>query len=362
MIKTRMQGTKATVTRTLTLPKTGVLKEKQLEDEYVIDTGLTSKDAKTDVGKAILKNLPKVLDNGMNAVRAKYDNRNIKIWTDVGAALGKPGLAEKDAHKLMKAAETKIAANWNEYSKKIEGDVKSLVTTLAASEERKSGQSVGALKVKFSSKDLKSERVGILEAILGALTFGAVASTFGWIGAGLSAVLILAKGYNNAWKIAQKQSTEIQTNLNQIDDGLSEAQAALKKIGPYVKLLNNAQKKSAAQIITARGELEKMQAELNALEKRAKTESAVREGGYLKQLREGTQLQFFKLEALKKTLDAQADLDRSVKAAQDAVKIAADQTSARRSGWNGAMAEYNKVSKDSTSLLGAIAKLAKKLA
>ncbi|MCL6283637.1 hypothetical protein M3P21_08850 [Ruegeria sp. 2012CJ41-6] len=357
-----MSGVTATVMRTLTLPKSGKLAEKALKDTYKIEIELAGQGPKTAVGQAILKAFPKVLDNDLNSRRKQWDDRNIKIWKDTGTALEHKNMTEQKAQALVKAAEKQITANWNEYNQKIaKPTALSIVEALAKNEAKKAGEKIGKSKIKFWSEDLKESRLGIWGSLIGAAVFGAATTPLGWIGAGLSAVLLLGKGYRSAWKIAQKQSVDVQTNLNNIKDGLSTAQSALNKLEPHLKMLGGAQSKTAAQMVTAQLELEKMRQELEKLETRAKTEKAVKEGEYIKKLRAGVDNQFFKVEALHKTIVAQASLEKRIADAIGAVEAAASEATARRSGWNKIMADYTDVSKESDSLISAMSKLAGKL-
>ncbi|MGC1497919.1 MAG: hypothetical protein WA790_19095 [Sulfitobacter sp.] len=360
MIKTKVSGTTAIVTRTLELPKSGALGKRLISQEYKIETGLTSKDIKNEVGAAVLKKLPSVIDAAMNSLRAKYDNRNVTIWVDTGKTLLAGGFTKKDAEKVAKDAESKIASNWNEYSKKIAHEVKSSVEELTAREEEIAGQNVEKLKVKFSSEDLKPKRVAVLSFLLDTSLF-LTGGPPSWIAGGISLAKSSMKGYHAAWKIAEKQSTEIRSSLNQIADGLEEANTALKKTRPYLKQLEHAQKKSAAQIIAARVRLEKMTGDLEVLEKRAASENAVREGRYLKELRIDTQTQFFKLIALEKTLNLQEDLQKATRDAAAAVDFATDKVEARREGFGKIMQSYSKNSKDADALLTTLLKVAKKI-
>ena len=361
MIKTKMNGTTANVTRTLDLPKSGGLDKRTLTVDYTIQTGLSSKDAKTDVGKAILKKLPAVLDQRMNALRGKYDNRNIKLWEDAGKALQQPGRTEKDAQKIAKAVEEKIAANWNAYSKLMDMNAESVIEGLRVTEEKKAGEKIQNLKVKVSSPVLKPDRVNLLNFVLQAVTF-AGSGPLTWLSEGLKMFSKTVKAIDSATNMIEKSSTEIQASVNQISDGLDQAVTALKNVQPYVARMEVAQSEFNAKVIAARIELDKMTKALDALEKRASKEKAVREGDYLKELRADTQTKYFELTALEKTVVAQMDLQKVMKQATEAANEAKSQVVARRKGWSATNNAGKKNSKDMVAFIGSFTRLRKKLA
>ena len=107
----------------------------------------------------------------MNALRGKYDNRNIKLWEDAGKALQQPGRTEKDAQKIAKAVEEKIAANWNAYSKLMDMNAESVIEGLRVTEEKKAGEKIQNLKVKVSSPVLNPYRDNLLNFVLQAVTY-----------------------------------------------------------------------------------------------------------------------------------------------------------------------------------------------
>ena len=99
--------------------------------------------------------------------------------------------------------------------------------------------------------------------------------------AGLKMFSKTVKAIDSATNMIEKSSTEIQASVNQISDGLDQAVTALKNVQPYVARMEVAQSEFNAKVIAARIELDKMTKALDALEKRASKEKAVREGDYL---------------------------------------------------------------------------------
>ena len=360
MFNVSLSGTKAKVTRRLTLPATGPLAALDLEDSYEIKLDLGGLDPKRPAAKDVLKAYPKVLQNELNATRKKYDDACIKIWTTAAKEAAKPGMTEPKIKALGKKAEDAIIARWNDFNTKRANYVAtSTLESLCDGASKKFDETAKKPKVAFSSEGLKSNRVGILAAILGAITIGAVSGGVGWLIAGIAGVKALTSGYRNAWEIGKKQSSDVQDCFNEVADGLAEAEATLKRLEPALSRLKSAKQAKATSMVSAHGALKKMEADMAKLESRAKTEKAVAEGGYITTLRTQISAQKKRLETLQKAVAADDQLQQAVKTASTAATAAAKQAKARRTGWDKIMAGYLKASKDGDTMLSTVSTLAK---
>ncbi len=360
MFDVSMSGSKAKVIRTLTLPKTGPLPQLTLSDAYTIQLDLGGIDPKSPVAKEILTAFPKTYTYELNSVRKRYDDPCIKLWADaaklVASKSDDPTAVEKAATKTQE----KIVVIWNEFNaKRAKPLAESTFRSIANNAAKKAKEKAINPKLTFSSEGLKENRVGILSAVLGALTVGAVTGGVSWVLAGLAGFGALAKGYRNAWEISQKQSADVQTSLNQIDDGLESALSTLAKLQPSLSRLQTAQSEAAASIVVAKDELNRMIKEISTLEQRAKQEQAVREGKHLSSLREAAQKQEAKVRLLHSSMQSRDQLGKAVKDAHTAVAAAGDMVTAERKGWDKLMAGYSKVSKDGDTFLSGLAAVLK---
>ncbi len=362
MFTAKMNGKTLVLKRSLTFPAAGALTKTTIEDELKIPCDFDTVDPKSDVGKAISTAFPKVLVNDLNASRKKYDDGSIALWSKVGVAAANGNI---DAVKLKKAAaeaEKKIAERWNTYYKKVaQPAAQKIFQNVAESQAKKAKESIPKAKLQFSAPALKTERVGILSSLLGALTLGVSTGGLGWLVTGLGALGPLSSGASSMWKLGKKRSSDLQDCLNQIDDGLDTALATIKDLGPSLEVLTRRRDDFAAQIIVAKSELAKAEKELAALEIRAKTEKAVKEGKYLGQLRKIVENKGYELEALRKTVLLQDDLLKKVRAAHLAVEAAGKEVTARRKGVAQVAQRFEGVRKDIETAMSAAGKFIKTL-
>lgn len=358
MFKVTLQGKTATVVRTLTLPKTGPLQDLEISSSYQLKIDLAGLDPKSAVAKEILKSFPKVLENDLNATRKRHDDPCVKVWTDAAALVAKGKASEAEIEKQAAKAQSDIVKLWNAFNEKsAKPRAESIMESLANAAAKKAKEKAQVPVLKLSADELKESRVGILTAILAAATVSVAGGPLTWLLGAIAGMTALTKGYKNAWDIAKSQSADAQDNLNRIDSGLDSALSTLKKLEPSLSRLRTAQNETAASMIAAKAELTKMEKELATLEARAKTEKAVQEGKYLGALRTATQAQATKIEALRKALSEGDALAKSVTDAIAAVEAAGGQVTAKRGRWDQIMAGYAKVSKDSDTFIGTVAKV-----
>lgn len=359
MFDVKIKGNKASVTRSLTLPKAGPLDALPLSSTFEIALDLGGLDPKSKTHKEICETFGKVYANELNATRKKYDDAFVAIWVDA-AKKAKAGADAKALQKIGQDAQNKIVQGWNDFNKKRGAYLAdTLLKSVADNVTKKAKMEAAKPKTKFSSNDLKDNRVGILTAILGAVTMGVATSGLGWLAMGIGSVATLAKGYRHAWEIGQKQATDTQTNLNQIGLGLKDASTALTKLGPSLTRLDLSRKQFESQMASAAVEMKSMRKELAALEVRAKKDKAVREGKHLEALRTACDTQMAKIASLQKAVGQISDLRSAIDKADAATKAAESLVQVKVKGWDKFMSSYTSVSKDGQSLASAAGKVVK---
>lgn len=361
MFTLNTRGKDCTVTRALTLPKSGPLPEKKLESKLLVKLNLGEVDPKSKVGKEVIKVFENLFSSALDQFGKKQDLDFVKEWEKIG----KSGPALKDKKTLENVAkgyEAKVLKAWNEFNDKTarrQADTAFKYACKAA--EKKFREPLDTPTLAYSSEELKPARVGILSAILGAITLGPATGGLSWIATALGGVATLVKGYDGAWNIARKRAGEVSENLVQIDETLAKVHKAMQALDPRIKKIVAGQSALEAALITATAKMADARKALEALEARAENEDAVKEGKVIVEARKSCADHEKRIEALRKQISALQKLQKSVEAAQAAVAEADALSSAERKGWDGFMAQVSKVAGDSTTMLGAMKTLLKKL-
>ncbi len=361
MFTLNTRGKVCTVTRTLKLPKSGPLPEQTLQSDLEVTLNLGGVDPKSKVGKEVIKVFENVFRYELDRFGKKQDLEFIKDWEKIGKS--GPGLKDAKAlESVAKAYEAKVLKAWNDFNGKVaKRYADTSFKSACEAAEKKFREKLDKPTLAFSSEELKPARVGLLSGILGAITLGSATGGLGWIGAAVSGVAALIKGYDGAWNIARKRAGDVGENLVQIDETLTKVHKAMQALDPRMKKIAAGQSALEAELITATTKMAETRKSLEALEARAKKEDAVKEGKVLAEARQRCADQEKRIEALRKQLTALQKLQKSVEAAQSAVAEADTISTAERKGWDGFMTEVSKVASDSTTALGAIATLLKKL-
>jgi len=361
MFKLKTQGDTCTVTRSLTLPKAGPLPSVPLESTFKVKFDLGGVKPATDVGKAVLSGFENVYFFELKRFGTKQDNDFIAAW----ATLGKAMAAAKDKDAVQKAGEgfqKKVLAEWNDFAAKTgKTYAQSSFESVSKSVQKDKKTDLSKARIAFSADELKASRVNILSSILAAVTLTAAAGPIGWITAAIGGMAALLKGYQGAWDIAKRRAGDVQSSLNHLDDRLTEAQKIMVTLGPSLDRITSARAALEADIIAASAELTALNAELARLEKRAKAEAAVREGGYLADLQTKVTTNAKALDALRGEIKKIDAVSRAVQAAQKAVAEADTLVEAERKGWDAFMAKVTKVSSDSGTFMGTVASVLKQL-
>ena len=361
MFKLKTQGDTCTVTRTLTLPKVGPLPAVPLESTFKVKFDLGGVKPATDVGKAVLSGFENTYLYELKRFGTKQDTEFVTAW----GALGKALESAKDKAAVQKAGEgfqKKVLADWNDFAAKTgKTYAQTSFETVSKSVQKDKKTDLSKARIAFSADELKPSRVNILTSILAAVTIGAASGPIGWIAAAVGGMAALLKGYQGAWDIAKRRAGDVQSSLNHLNDRLTEAQKIMLTLTPSLERITSGRAALEADIIAASAELTTLHAELARLEKRAKSEAAVREGDYLADLQTKVTTNAKALDALRgeiKKIDAVA---KAVQAAQKAVADADTLVEAERKGWDAFMAKVTKVSSDSGTFMGAVASVLKQL-
>jgi len=361
MFKLKTQGDTCTVTRSLTLPKAGQLPAVPLESTFKVKFDLGGVKPATDVGKAVLSGFENVYLFELKRFGTKQDNDFIAAW----ATLGKAMAAAKDKDAMQKAGEgfqKKVLAEWNDFAAGTgKTYAQSSFESVSKSVQKDKKTDLSKARIAFSADELKASRVNILSSILAAVTLTAAAGPIDWITAAIGGMAALLKGYQGAWDIAKRRAGDVQSSLNHLDDRLTEAQKIMVTLGPSLDRITSARAALEADIIAASAELTALNAELARLEKRAKAEAAVREGGYLADLQTKVTTNAKALDALRGEIKKIDAVSRAVQAAQKAVAEADTLVEAERKGWDAFMAKVTKVSSDSGTFMGTVASVLKQL-
>ena len=361
MFDLKMSGSKCVVTRKLELPASGPLPATMLESDFTVTLKLGKVKPNSDLGKSAIKTFQNVYRYELDRFGKKQDNEFIADWKKIGAAL--PKLNDKSkVEGVAKTFQDKVLKNWNTFAGK-EGKRYAESSFKAACDdaEKKTREKLEKPSLDYSSEELKSSRVNILTAILGAMTVGTATGGLGWIAAATGGVGALIKGYQGAWDVARKHSGDMQENLAQIDDVLSSANKALDGLKPRIAKLVDSQNAIEAQLLSASNELAKLKTDLDKLENRAKSEQAVAEGKVLADARDHVTSREAQIKNLSKQLASMRKLQQALEAAQAAVAEADKLSTAERNGWDAFMASFSKISSDTNTALKAVVSLLKKL-
>lgn len=361
MFTLNTRGKVCTVNRALTLPKSGPLPEQTLHSDFTVTLNLGGVDPNSKVSKEVIKVFENVFRFELDRFGKKQDLDFVRDWEKIGKA--GPGLKDAKAlESVAKAYEAKVLKAWNDFNGKVaKRYADTSFRSACDAAEKKFRETLDKPTLAYSAEDLKPARVGILSAILGAITLGPGTGGLGWIAAALGGVSALIKGYEGAWSIARKRAGDVAENLAQIDETLAKVHKAMQALDPRIRKIVAGQSALEAELITATARMADTRKALEALEARAKREQAVREGKVIVAARQRCGDQEKRIEALRKQLLALQNLQKSVEAAQVAVAEADALSTAERRGWDGFMAQVSTVAGDSTKALGAVATLLKKL-
>ena len=268
-----------------------------------------------------------------------------------------------DAKKIEAFAtkfQNDVIASWNAFNAK-DGKryATAIMETVVKQVAKDQKTKLEAPKLSYNAEELKSNRVNILTAILGALTVGVATSGLGWVAVGLGAVVTLASGYFNAWQIAQKRAGDVQTNLAVVHRTLTSCESSLSKLDSEIDFLKQSGSAISSQLNKVTVEMTKAKGQLEKLEKRAKTEKQVKEGNYINSVRSRIENAQSSIESLRKDSADTTALIRSLETARDAVKKAKELSEIERKGWDGIMDRYVALETDSKTTLSALQKLLK---
>lgn len=370
MFKVEMKGSKAIVTRFLELPYTDTLGKHTLKGSFSVDCDLGVKaesPAAQDVHRLFLPEYQKKL----SAVAQKRAKEYAELWKNAEKEI-KPLLSDVKAsqarmNKLWKSFEDR----WQQFSTvdavKIAKPVLDAAVKKAAKSHKKELEGAKA-KVALSHPDNKSERVGILKAVMAAIgtasIAGAAATATPAIAVGGAAAFLLVglkalrDGQRNAWKIAQRQSVDVQTNIATILADLQAAEKDLKKTDGALAFLPKNRKSLNLQIAQIKRGLADGVAQAEEAAAKSDVKELAKDASRLKAAAKdlaGREKNLAEILALAKQTD---ELERAVKAAQEAVAKAVKVAQIEQKGWDGLMQRLEKTADDTSTGLGALSKAA----
>lgn len=350
---------KCTVTRSLSLPKAGPLPAQSIESTFEVTYDLAGADPKSGPGKEVLEMFHNTYLTELRLRGTRQDKEFEARWQALGKELA--GAKSRDAaEKAAAAFEKDVLADWNDFAQKDgKRHAESLFAYAVKEVAKKHGDALAKARVAFKADELKPARVGILSSILSALTLGAASGGLGWAAFAIGGMVALLKGYQGAWEIARARATDVQANLNQIDDTLGKVAKAMEALEGRTKAMQQGRNVLEAELMKGAAELAKMQKVLADLEARAKKDAAVRDGRYLAEVRAQVEDGGAGLADLRKRIGDLDRLDAAIRAARTAVVQASDLSTAERRGWDATMVRFAKVSSDTTTALGAVATLLK---
>lgn len=359
MFSISTSGTTCTVTRTLELPKSGKLPAQTIESSFEAKLDLAGTDPKGPVGKEVIKLFQNVLmaDLRIYATKAAKDAED--AWKTLGKALEK--VADKAAATdLVETLEQDVASEWNSFARtKGKTFVERSFDYAVKDVSKTHDAALAKARVGFGASELKPARLGILGSILAAITITPAGGVLGGMAFALAGMATLIKGYTGAWEIARARAADVQANLNQIDDALDRIDKAMTSLAPRVKAMTAARDAIEAELLASTRDLAKLRDTLADLEKRAKSEKAVREGKYLSDVQDRVAAMDAGIAGLRKQLGALDALTAAIRDAGASVAKARGLSTADRKGWDALMARFTKVSSDTQSGVSAVVSLIK---
>lgn len=359
MFKIRIKGTRVAVSRSLELPRAGQLPSKVLSCTTQIKLTLGGIDLRSDTAREIIGMFENVYAYELDMRGKKQDAAFVKAWKDMASDLESAADA-RAVQKLARAFESEVLDKWNDFNVNEAKRYAQSSLQSAIREVGKKHKIAGARpKLDFSAEELKSDRLGILGALMGAVTFAASGGTLGWLAAGLGGLLTIAKGYRSAWSLGQKRISDAATNMARINTTLATCASALAKLDPELSKLATQEQQIQTQIADSTNQLRKLRAELAALEKRSKTEEPVREGKYLPALAAKVENTRTSLDQLRKSLGDLGQLRAAIADARKSVEAAQKRSEIERKGWDGLMDRYTRITTESDSVFSALEKLTK---
>ncbi|MCR8723742.1 hypothetical protein [Frigidibacter sp. ROC022] len=319
----KINGAKATVSRSLTLPKVGNVDAVTLANSFDVTLDLGGIKPNTPIFKEILKKFEGVYKANLKQPVLKLENEALKDWTAVAKAVA----GAKDqavAEKLAAAVQKKILSAWNAFPAKVGIPFADASIAYVLKEMKSDAAARGAKpKLKLGDAALKDDRVGILKAILGGVVIvaaGVPTGGLGWLAAGLGGLASLMKGAESSMSLSAKRSGEVEKNGDQIRDGLKKAGEALAGLAPSIERMVKSREEFTLEMAGAARELAKAQKALAELEKRAGKDAGPAQKKKLEGLRNEVNLLFFKANAFEK---ATGEIDKLATAVDSATKAVA---------------------------------------
>ena len=358
MFDVKMNGRTATVSRSLNLPATGVLKSFELKSTFKVDCDIGI-DPKEPTAKLIyedfLKRYRKDLDARGKARLSEYT----KIWKD----------AERDLHANMHdrrefvelSEELYAALNRKWSSFKSDDAVKAGLSALdaaitaAVNAGRTDRKSVKP-KVKLGDKGNETDRKGFLNSLLAIAAGGAIAGPAGAAGA---AVVAVPKGMLALQKINWRKATDAPTNAADIQRDLTAAKKAMDALTPSVALLKKNRAALNLQIVEVTRALKKDVGELAEQAKANRAHKSV--AAELAKSAKAAAAIHQDLAQQAKEVEKLGSLIAAIEAAQKSVDLATERATIEIKGWQGVLRKFETISDDANTVVGTLQALVKTL-
>lgn len=353
----KLNGAKATVSRTVTLPKVGKVEAVTLDSSFDVTLDLGGINSGTPLFKEILKRFEGAYKANLKQPVLKLENEALKDWTAVAKAVA----GAKDqavAEKVAAAVQKKILAAWNDFPAKIGMPFAEASVAYVLKEMKSDAAAKGAKpKLKLGDAALKDDRVGILKSILGGVVIAAAGVPTGglaWLAAGLGGLATLMKGAESSMALSAKRSGEVEKNSDQIRAGLKSAGEALAGLAPSLERMAKSREEFTLEMADAARGLAKGQKTLADLEARAGKEAGPAQKKHLESLREEVNLLFFKAKAFEKATSEIDKLSSAVDSASKAVAAANALIAKENTAWKDQKGALQSLWKDKDTVLTAL--------